>query len=358
MLKMNLSGLIELSNKYGKDPQLVLGGGGNTSQKDEHVLYVKCSGTSLATIDESGFVPVSRKALDTTLTKNYPSDDKGREAAFLADVLAARTLSDETRRPSVEALLHNLFPKRYVVHLHPALVNGLTCGKTGELQLKELFGDSAVWIPTTRPGYVLGKLCYDALRKYKKNIGNDVQLAFLENHGVFVAADTEEEIDSLIKDSINKLQSAVTYSPSQEYITVIDADIIAQIKEKTGCSYIEFRSNSQILDYLKDKDSALDILLPFTPDQIVYCGAYPAYIRDISELSELSGKIVLMKDVGIFAVGETENEAKLAIEVFLDAVNIAIYAKNFGGAQPLPEELINFITSWEAESYRQKEAKK
>jgi len=356
---MNLSGLIKLSNKYGKDPELVLGGGGNTSEKDEEVLYVKCSGTSLATIDENGFVPVSRTALDATLNKNYPTDDKGREAAFLADVMAARTMPGETRRPSVEALLHNLFPQRYVVHLHPALVNGLTCGKAGEAKLKELFGESVVWVPVTRPGYVLGKLCYDVLREYKNKTGKDVQLAFLENHGIFVAADTEEEIETLITKSMSLLQSVVTYVPNQEYSTAVAPDVIAQIKDKTGFSCIEFRTNPQILEYLKGVDAAADLLLPFTPDQIVYCGAYPTYIKCISELdSNLPDKILFVENMGIFALGQTEKGTNLAIEVFLNAVDIAVYAKNFGGVQPLAEDFIDFIATWEAESYRQKEAKK
>ena len=52
-----------------------------------------------------------------------------REAAYLADVMAAVTDDDKTKRPSVEALLHNLFAYTYVLHVHPTLVNGLTCGK-------------------------------------------------------------------------------------------------------------------------------------------------------------------------------------------------------------------------------------
>ena len=33
--------------------------------------------------------------------------------------------------PSVETLLHAIFPQKYVLHLHPALVNGLTCSRVG-----------------------------------------------------------------------------------------------------------------------------------------------------------------------------------------------------------------------------------
>ena len=37
-------------NTYGSNPAYVLAGGGNTSVKDETTLYVKGSGTQLATI--------------------------------------------------------------------------------------------------------------------------------------------------------------------------------------------------------------------------------------------------------------------------------------------------------------------
>ena len=47
---MDLSTLVKMSNTYGSNPAYVLAGGGNTSVKDETTLYVKGSGTQLATI--------------------------------------------------------------------------------------------------------------------------------------------------------------------------------------------------------------------------------------------------------------------------------------------------------------------
>lgn len=44
-----LADLIKISNTTGKDPALVLGGGGNTSVKtaDGKYMYIKASGTAL-----------------------------------------------------------------------------------------------------------------------------------------------------------------------------------------------------------------------------------------------------------------------------------------------------------------------
>ena len=126
---MDLSTLVKMSNTYGSNPAYVLAGGGNTSVKDDTTLYVKGSGTQLATIKAEGFVKMDRARLNEIMKTEYPANDVERESAYLADVMAAVTDDDKTKRPSVEALLHNLFAYTYVLHVHPTLVNGLTCGK-------------------------------------------------------------------------------------------------------------------------------------------------------------------------------------------------------------------------------------
>jgi rhamnose utilization protein RhaD (predicted bifunctional aldolase and dehydrogenase) len=52
-----------MSNRYGADPRYVLAGGGNTSYKNDTTLYVKGSGTSLATIKAEDFVRLDRAKL-------------------------------------------------------------------------------------------------------------------------------------------------------------------------------------------------------------------------------------------------------------------------------------------------------
>ena len=46
--------LVELSRHFGSDTKFVIAGGGNTSLKTNDRLYVKGSGTALATIDCRG----------------------------------------------------------------------------------------------------------------------------------------------------------------------------------------------------------------------------------------------------------------------------------------------------------------
>ena len=60
---MALAEIIKLSHKYGSNPDFVLAGGGNTSFKDKEFLYIKGSGTTLATIEKEGFVKMNRAKL-------------------------------------------------------------------------------------------------------------------------------------------------------------------------------------------------------------------------------------------------------------------------------------------------------
>ena len=148
---MILDTLTSFSNRFGSDPELVLAGGGNTSAKDGNTMYVKASGTALSTITPDGFAAMDRQKLAAMLHKQYPSEDAAREAAALADLMDARLPGQNAKRPSVETLLHALFPMRYVLHLHPALVNGLTCAVDGAAWAGRLFAD-AVWIEASKPG--------------------------------------------------------------------------------------------------------------------------------------------------------------------------------------------------------------
>ena len=173
---MDLSILVKMSNTYGSNPAYVLAGGGNTSVKDDTTLYVKGSGTQLATIKAEEFVEMSRTRLNEIMKTDYPEDDVKRESLYLADVMAAVTDADKTKRPSVEALLHNLFAYTYVLHVHPTLVNGLTCGKGAKELSEQILGKDVLWIDICKPGYTLARICYEKMNAYKEESGKDVVL--------------------------------------------------------------------------------------------------------------------------------------------------------------------------------------
>ena len=151
---MILESLVNFSNFYGSNEELVLAGGGNTSAKDGDVMYIKGSGTRLSDITAEGFVRMSREKIAEIFTKTYPDNDKEREALSLADLMAAKLPGQEDKRPSVETTLHSLFAYTYVLHLHPTLVNGLSCALGGKEKAKELivaYGTERVLFGTDYP---------------------------------------------------------------------------------------------------------------------------------------------------------------------------------------------------------------
>lgn len=223
--------LVEFSRRYGSDSSLVIAGGGNTSMKEKGVLHIKGSGTALSSITEDDFVDMDISKLMEITKRAYPSGDARREAAFLEDIMAARMPGNEAKRPSVETLLHALFPQRYVLHLHPALVNGLTCSLEGERAAEKLFPD-AVWIPERRPGYTL------AMTVVKK-LSPETDTVLMQNHGVFFAAETPEQLDDMLKSMLEMISSEI---------------------EVSGFS---------------GEGSHAELSKPFTPDHIVYCGIGP-----------------------------------------------------------------------------------
>ncbi len=359
MYKTELAALAAMSNTYGSDSAYVLAGGGNTSFKSDKNLWVKGSGTSLATIKAEDFVVLDRAKLDNMWHTAYPQEEKAREAAVLADMMAAR-VEGETRRPSVETLLHNLFPQRYILHVHPTLVNGLTCSVEGEAGMKRLL-PNAVWVDACKPGYILALECKNVMDAHKAETGKDVQVLFLQNHGIFFAADTVEEIDAIAHHTMDTLAAAAQPLHIAEP-EKLDSDKIAAVCDRLSTLYGE---GSQVCylwnNLIRDYDPATKSL---SPDHIVYAKAKQLIADDNTDLAAAVAafeaengykpKIIFYKDLAMFSVGYSQKEIDTAAQVMFDAVKVTAYAQSFGGVRPMPEFLIDFIVNWEVESYRSK----
>lgn len=369
---MELDTLVAMSHRYGADAEFVLAGGGNTSYKTEDTLYIKGSGTRLATITEDGFVKMDREKLAGIWNMTFSAEEKKREAEVLAAMMAARLAGEEGKRPSVETLLHDLFPQKLVLHVHPALVNGLTCGKNGKNLVRELFPNS-IWIPSTKPGYILASVCREKMEKYKKSTGKDADLLFLGNHGVFFAADTEEGVDALVTEVMVKLRASVETLPDSGEVPY-DRDMAKRLAPELRMLYaadgeacVTFAAHHDILAFAAEEKRFAALRGAFTPDHIVYCGVSPLYVKNDGEDTPeklkkefekyikhcgTAPKIVFVQNVGMFACGKTKKEADTAAVLFEDAMKIAVYADSFGGPLPLDAEMSDFIKNWEAESYR------
>lgn len=393
--------LIAISRKFGQDSRFVIAGGGNTSYKDENRLWVKASGHALATITEDGFAVLDRALLNEMGEKAYNEDTAIREEQVKNDLSVACITKD--RRPSVETSLHNCMGFAFVVHLHPTLVNGLMCSVNAEAACKEIFPD-ALYIEYTDPGYTLFKKVYDRIKAYKAEKGKEPQVIFLQNHGIFVGGDTTAEIEGIYSEVLGKLEAKVAALPEGDTAvseTVTDVvPAIRQMLSRSGRGFKTLKVTKNVLvDFFIDGCSVTStgsvtdqqpvaepveatdcpgksgfdkIAKPFTPDIIVYCKSSYIFIEAESDEEILkqaeeeieafvSGKgytpkVLLIKGIGLIAVGDSSRNAQIITDVFTDAMKVAFYAQSFGGEHPMERAWIDFIDNWEVENYRRKVA--
>ena len=381
--------LIAISRKFGQDSRFVIAGGGNTSYKDENRLWVKASGHALATITEDGFAVLDRALLNEMGEKAYNADTAIREEQVKNDLSVACITKD--RRPSVETSLHNCMGFAFVVHLHPTLVNGLMCSVNAEAECKEIFPD-ALYIEYTDPGYTLFKKVYDRIKAYKAEKGKEPQVIFLQNHGIFVGGDTTAEIEGIYSEVLGKLEAKVAALPEGDTaVSETVTDVVPAIRQMLSRSGRGFKTlkvtKNALVDFFIDgcsvtsTGSATDcpgksgfdkIAKPFTPDIIVYCKSSYIFIEAESDEEILkqaeeeieafvSGKgytpkVLLIKGIGLIAVGDSSRNAQIITDVFTDAMKVAFYAQSFGGEHPMERAWIDFIDNWEVENYRRKVA--
>ncbi|MDR3211941.1 MAG: class II aldolase/adducin family protein [Planctomycetota bacterium] len=350
----DLAVITELSHEFGV-PTYVRGGGGNTSVKDASTLWIKPSGTSLGEMTRESFIPMSREKLAGLYQTTFPTEDKARESA-VKDFIATTLLPGATGRPSVEAPLHNSFPQRFVVHTHPSLVNGMTCGKNGRTFAATAF-PQALWVDFIEPGYTLSQAIRKEMLAYAERTGSPPEILFLGNHGVFIAHDTAAGIRSLYQEVMTKISARVSgagFAGDPEKGP--EPSPAAQEAAKRVLASVLGADASEIV-------AAGHFSLPtgaISPDHIVYCKSY-MYRGEISAagLTAYQARYGVWPRVAeasdaVYGFGSSRKVADLALEMAWDAALIVRYAQAFGGIQYLSERFVKFIEGWEVESYRQR----
>lgn len=368
--------LIEISRYYGQQKQFVIAGGGNTSFKNGERIWVKASGSSLATITEDGFAMLDRTKLQGISVKTYSSDPFVRESQVKDDLTEANLTKD--RRPSVETSLHDLLNSRFVVHLHPTLVNGLMCGNKAREITQQLFGDKALFIPYIDPGYILFKEVERLVQQYRKEKGCEPEIIMLQNHGIFVGAETTEKIKEIYTSVLVKIEASLksplaTEAKEVPQMVTEVLPALRMIVSNDKLKILKIRNNTLIRDFTANAESFAKISKPFTPDIIVYCKSKYLYIDQVDTPESIinqfktqyeafvlqnkyAPKVVLIKNYGLVAIGDNAAQTDIILDVFEDMMKISAYSESFGGQHFMTPEQIQFIDTWEVENYRRKVA--
>ena len=179
---------IYTSRLTGKDRNLILHGGGNTSVKlkhknifgkEENVLYVKGSGADLLSIEPEEFVGLNIDPLKKLLKFNELSDKD------MENQLQRSRIDCRGPAPSVEALVHLFLPHKFIDHTHADSILSLTNLKNGMDVIKKALGNKAAVIPYIMSGFPLAKAVF---KEFEKK--TEIEAVVVQNHGIFTFAES------------------------------------------------------------------------------------------------------------------------------------------------------------------------
>jgi len=171
----DLPALATLSARIGADPLLIQGAGGNTSVKEDGVMWIKASGTNLAdALTRDVFVPCDLPAMRAAMTAGEARADRPAEFALQAGGL----------RPSIETSLHAVFPQRVVVHVHCVNTLALAIRRdAGPALAARLSAFNWAMVPYAKPGANLAAQVLAVLSP-------GVDVVILRNHGLIACGET------------------------------------------------------------------------------------------------------------------------------------------------------------------------
>lgn len=179
-----------LSARLGRDPLQVQAAGGNTSIKQDGVMWIKASGTELAAADTSDiFVAV----------------DLERARAELRGIgdgtcRAAKLDTASSLRPSIETTFHAALSHNVVIHTHSVATICHAISPEGRAALAEkLIGLDYALVPYAKPGLPLTAAILD-------RITPETRVIILQNHGLICCGDTVDQVAELIADIEQRLR--------------------------------------------------------------------------------------------------------------------------------------------------------
>ncbi|MBD2578158.1 bifunctional aldolase/short-chain dehydrogenase [Oscillatoria sp. FACHB-1406] len=367
------------SRLLGRDPSLVLHGGGNTSVKiretnlvgeSEDILYVKGSGWDLATIEAAGFSPVRMPHLLKLAKLEVLSDPQ------MANELKTQMTRADAPAPSVETILHATLPYKYVDHTHADAVVAMTNTANGKERIEEIYGDRVVIIPYIMPGFDLARLCARefAAAATEKTIG-----MVLMNHGIFSFGETAQEsyermiaLVSLAEDYLVRQGATVETSEIEpEEGTFRDelAQLRQELSQAAGFPVILTRDRApKTLAFARRDDIAtISQQGPATPDHVLrtkripllgrdvadYCQAYQDYFKahatpDLTQLDPIP-RVILDAELGMVTVGKTAKDAKIVADIYCHTIDIIDRATKLGGYKALSPKEIFAVEYWDLE---------
>ena len=391
------------SQLLGSDRAVANFGGGNTSAKgtatdhvgrEIEVMWVKGSGSDLATMEREDFTPLRLGEMLPLFERAEMSDED------MVAHLARCQVDPAAPRSSIETLLHAFVPARHVHHTHPDGINVLAGTRDGERLTAECFGDEAAWIPYIRPGFTLAKQVGTAVRENR-----DLKLVVLAKHGLVVWGDTAEDAYRRTIDVINQAVDFVNAktagdqrfdgpageSPDEHRREELLRDVLPALRGAvssqaskvlvvdTSPRATEF-ATSRAAPELTDIGAAcpdhlvhtkrVPLWIPFDPGTedaatlverireraAVFRDKYQAYVErygdESTEPVDPDARVVLIQHVGLVGVGTSTKHARLSRDLYHRAIEVMAGAHALGGFVSLDQAESFAIEYWPLELYK------
>src|SRR6266404_1734755 len=363
------------SRLIGRDPDLVLHGGGNTSLKGTvttlvgervEALFVKGSGWDLAAIEPPGLPAVDLVHLRKLRALHELSDEE------MVNQLRTHLFDAGAPNPSVETLLHAFLPHRFIDHTHADVALVVTNQpREAAAMVREAFGPRWAIVPYVMPGFALAKLAAEVYERDPSAEG-----LVLMNHGLFTFADDARTAYERMIAGVDRAERFVHARactrpspgrgarpevPPAEAAARLAPVLRGALAEATGDAdrpwrrmILEHRASEETLDILAGPDAArIADANPLTPDHVIrtkgpalllpgdlplddakalrerldavvatYRAAYDAYFeanrqRARTRVTKLDSfpRVVHVPGVGIVAAGRTKQEARIAADI-------------------------------------------
>ncbi len=402
-----LGGLVYRSNLLGADRAIANQGGGNTSSKESivdhtgretRVLWVKGSGTDLATITEAGFPGLRLDELIPLRGRDSMDD------ATMVDYLRRSAVRPDQPRPSIETLLHAFVPAPHVDHTHPDAIIALTSSPEGRTLAEEAFGNEAVWLDYQRPGFDMSKRIAELL-----DANPSARAVLLEKHGLVTWGETPEQsyrgtiefvtravgvldaaangrfglggnrvaelgegdAQSLLARTLPVLRGAlladadgvvleVDRSPEAvAFASSVRAPEVSQVGAPCPDHLINTKHKPLVAQFDPDSDDATALADAFRLGAEEYAAWYRAYYeRNLDDetrpfpIDPAGPRVVLVPGVGIVTAGPDAGRARFARDLYHRAIAVEDAADALGGFRSLSEAEAFAIEYWPLERYK------
>jgi len=375
------------SRLLGREPSLVLHGGGNTSVKadvknlfgeTETVLYVKGSGWDLATIEKPGFAPVQLDVLKKMAQMESLSDSD------MVNAQRAAMTDPHAPNPSVEAILHAIIPFTFVDHTHADAVVTISNTADGEARLKEIYGNDVLILPYIMPGFILARQVYEMTASLDWSTLKGIVLL---HHGVFTfaenARDSYENMIALVTRAESYLAAQAPRRAATSISAVLDLKQLAAMRRAASLArgaavLAQLNSDGEAVDFSARSDVAeIACRGPLTPDHVIrtkrtamiigddavasvasFSDEYLAYFNNNKDDSltclDTSPRWALWPRRGAIAFGTTPGECHAITDISRHTMQAIARAEAMGGWQALPEKDIFELEYWELEQAKLK----